>query len=63
MKPGKSPGVDGIKPELIKQCYEILVNPLTHIYNVSFLTGVFPDVRKVAKVIPIFKKGDRSVKC
>ena len=60
LKPGKSPGVDGIKPELIKQCYEILVNPLTHIYNVSFLTGVFPDIWKVAKVIPIFKKGDRS---
>ena len=47
-------------PELIKQCYEILVNLLTHIYNVSFLTGVFPDIWKVAKVIPIFKKGDRS---
>ena len=26
----------------------------------SFETGVFPDIWKIAKVIPVFKKGDRS---
>ena len=36
------------------------MTPLTCIYNVSFEIGVFPDMWKIAKVIPVFKKGDRS---
>ena len=28
--------------------------------NRSFHEGIFPDIRKLANVIPIFKKGDRS---
>ena len=60
LKPGKAAGYDNIRPDLIKDCYESLVTPLTYIYNVSFVTGVFPDIWKIAKVIPVFKKGDRS---
>ena len=56
IKPGKAAGYDNIRPDLIKDCYESLVTPLTYIYNVSFLTGVFPDIWKIAKVIPVFKK-------
>ena len=32
--------------------------PLTLIINQSLLTGIFPDKLKVAKITPIFKKGD-----
>ena len=60
LKPGKAAGYDNIRPDLIKDCYESLVTPQTYIYNVSFVTGVFPDIWKIAKVIPVFKKGDRS---
>ena len=28
------------------------------IANIAFVTGIFPDLCKLAKVIPIFKKGD-----
>ena len=60
LKPGKAAGHDGIKPDIIKECFESLVDPLTHLYNTSFETGVFPDIWKIAKKIPIFKKGNRS---
>ena len=33
---------------------------ITHIINLSLHTGIFPDKLKLAKVIPVFKKGDRT---
>ena len=36
-----------------------LSHPLTTIINMSFATGIYPDQLKIAKVIPIFKKGDK----
>ena len=38
-----------------------IVKPLTHICNVTFQTGVFPNQMKIAKVIPVFKAGDKCV--
>ena len=35
--------------------------PLTHIMNMSILHGVFPSELKIAKVIPLFKAGDKMV--
>ena len=33
--------------------------PLCEIFNLSFSTGLHPDLLKIAKTIPIFKKGSR----
>jgi hypothetical protein len=38
--------------ETIKQFLGYFVKPLTHIYNVSFQTGIFPDIMKKAKIRP-----------
>jgi hypothetical protein len=38
----------------------IEVTPITHIINLSLSTGIVPTKMKIAKVIPIFKSGDRS---
>ena len=54
LKLKKSPGHDGIKPSIIKGAYEILVRPLTHLYNVSLSSGIVPNIWKIAKVIPIY---------
>ena len=32
---------------------------LSDIINLSFLTGTFPKTMKIAKIIPVFKKGDK----
>ena len=59
-KNNRSAGIDNIGPKILKEvCLEI-ANPLTHIFNLSFSTGVVPDSLKLAKVIPIYKKGDRN---
>lgn len=60
VKPNKAAGYDDFKPGIIKQVIPYIVKPLTHLCNISFNTGIFPDKLKIAKVKPIFKKGDPS---
>lgn len=44
---------------IIKEVIDFIVRPLTYICNLSFQRGVFPNNMKSAKVIPIFKNGDK----
>ena len=46
---------------MVKQIINQIVRPLVHICNVSFQTGVFPDKMKIAKVVPLFKSGEKNV--
>jgi len=54
----KSSGLDNISMNILKLTVDIIKKPLTHVYNSSFSTSVVPDKLKVAKVIPIYKKGN-----
>lgn len=54
-----SAGVDEISPKLLKACKYEIAYPLTNLINMSFRSGKFPQQLKLAKVIPIFKKGDQ----
>jgi hypothetical protein len=45
----------------IKRFINYLFNPLRHIINRSLETGYVPQQFKIAKVIPLFKAGDRSL--
>ena len=45
---------------LLQQCYTQIITPVTELINQSFETGIYPEILKPAKVIPIYKKGDRS---
>ena len=56
-----SSGHDGISARFIKRILETITPPLTHIINQSLCTGIFPDRLKIAKVIPLFKKGDQHI--
>ena len=49
-----------INMETVKKCIDVIVKPLTNIFNKSLNTGVFPDSMKTAKVVPIFKSGNKS---
>ena len=46
---------------IIKFASEFISEPLAELINCSMKSGIFPDKLKVAKVIPIFKTGDRSL--
>ena len=56
-----SSGHDGISNKLLKVIKFHISKSLTIIINQMLTTGIFPDAFKVAKSIPIFKKGDSSL--
>ena len=60
MKNKTSSGIDRISPKLLKNCAEYVVDLLTILINRSMAAGLFPDSLKLAKVIPIYKDGDRE---
>jgi len=56
----KASGMDGISPSIVCQVADSIVDPLVHISNLSFEQGVFPSKLKISKVIPLYKKSERS---
>ena len=44
----------------MKQNIHALIKPLTYLINCSINKGIFPDELKTAKVIPIYKSGDKT---
>lgn len=53
-------GDDGVPSFLVRDCASALSFPLQLLFNLIITTSTFPDVWKVSKLIPVFKKGDRS---
>ena len=54
-------GYDGISLRLLKFCKLTIIKPLTLIIRQVLNTGIFREKLKIAKVIPIFKKGDEEL--
>lgn len=59
LKPKTSEGVDNISSKLMKLTIQGIAEPLSHVFNLSFSTGFFPEAMKTAKVVPIFKSGSQ----
>ena len=57
LKNGKSPGPNGMPIKLLKILESHISVHLSCLINESFVRGIFPDKLKIAKVIPVFKKG------
>ena len=58
----KSLGPNSVPIYIIKIYIRFFSEKLSHIINLSFATGIFPDLCKIAKVIPLFKK-DNELLC
>ena len=56
----KSYGCDDISPDLIKLCAEPLLSVLTQLFSQCLVHSSIPNTWKIHKIIPIYKKGDRS---
>ena len=56
----KSTGSDNLPSLIFKDHCHQLVEPLQYLFNLSLDSGIVPDVLKLAKVIPIHKKGDKQ---
>ena len=50
-----SAGWDGIYAKIVKSTYNLYLDTLTHVFNLSITKGIFPRELKVAKVIALFK--------
>ena len=60
LKSGKSNGPNSIPTWVLKSLTDVFSHPLSYIFNLSLMQGIFPDAFKLAKVIPVFKKGQRN---
>ena len=53
-------GEDMIQAKSLKDSAEIIWQPLVHMINLSFITGVFPRWLKSAQIKPIYKAGSKD---
>lgn len=60
LRRNKATGLDELPPGMLKDCREKIATPLHHIINMSLETATFPSAWKRAKLVPIFKSGDRK---
>ena len=61
LKPGKSAGPDEIPTWILKE-YAMLIAPIFKvIYTQSYQTGILPSDWLTANIVPIYKKGDKSI--
>ncbi len=58
LKSKLSSGQDNISNKLLKDTIDNILEPMTHIINLSISTGIVPKKMKIAKVIPIHKSSD-----
>ena len=56
-----SSGWDELQPKIYKPHMELYIKPLTNLINLSIKQGIFPDELKIARVVPIFKSGDKAL--
>uniref|UniRef100_A0A8D0DX11 Reverse transcriptase domain-containing protein n=1 Tax=Salvator merianae TaxID=96440 RepID=A0A8D0DX11_SALMN len=56
----KSPGPDELHPRVLKELADIIAEPLSVIFENSWITGEVPEDWRRANVVPIFKKGKKA---
>ena len=60
LEPDKSAGFDEINPRVVKYVSTEIFKPLKYIINLSVRQGEVPEKLKIARVVPVFKDGDRT---
>ena len=58
--PKRCEGYDIIPVCVFTDALDLLVEPFSQLFQKIYLTGLIPEQWKVSKIIPIFKKGDKS---
>ena len=61
MKPKQSCGFDNISNYMLQQLVSVIKLPMTFVFNKSIVSGVFPDLMKIAKILPLFKNAERNI--
>ena len=58
LQSGKAPGIDEIRPEMLKALGVNGLSWLTRLFNIAWETGTVPKVWQIGVVVPLFKTGD-----
>ena len=61
LKSSMCTGYDGISGHVFKNVSKEIAIPLSYLINNSLSNGIFPSALKEAKIIPIFKAGDKNL--
>ena len=56
----KAAGIDKISGKCLKDRARVLTKPISELCNLSMTLRSFPDVCKIEKVKPLFKKGSKT---
>ena len=56
----KATGLDTISARLLRECADLIADPMCSIFNQSVRSGILPQEWKCTKVIPLFKEGNHS---
>ena len=60
MKPKTSSGHDNINAKMLKEVQNEIIEPLCVLMNKSLANGIFPNIFKIAEVIPIYKNKSKD---
>lgn len=58
LDPSKATGPDGLGNRILREAAVPLAQPLSELFNFCLSLGHFPDIWKMANVMPLFKKDD-----
>lgn len=61
MQAKSTTGCDKVSSVILKRCIDLISGPLAKIFNLSFHTATYPDVLKLARIVPIYKHGDQNL--
>ena len=56
MEPKRSIGCDGISNYILKSIISCIKTPFCELINKSLYTGIFPDIMKIVKIVPLHNK-------
>ena len=56
--PNKGNSLTDIKPSILMLISDIMGKVVAYLYNLSILNGMYPNLLKIGRVLPVFKSGD-----
>lgn len=56
----KSSNIKDLNARILKDCFKATVVQLTYLFNLIFVTAIFPMSWKKALAVPLFKTGDKK---
>ena len=59
LPPKHSSGYDNISNVLLKEIGPCIIDILVELFNMSIQSGIFPDIMKIAEVVPLYKGKER----